>query len=234
MPFGCAGKRRGTGLSEQEVRHARSCSCRQPAIEADDRRHNRFGPRLRGGCNRFQDCLRVAAVTVDVGDQQRVDPIVTDQFSDSRGVFGRPGSERQQQWILCLAGRTDVQPSRRAGLGSEHRHTGGVAHDPDLPAARQWLALEQLGRLEQLLAAAKAHHPALMQHRVEHGIATQRRSGSRAGRYMSVLDAASLDHEDGLLACHALGDSHEPLRIAERLHVEHDRGRALVILAPLQ
>ena len=73
-----------------------------------------------------------------------------------------------------------------------------------------------------------------MQHRVKHGIATQLRSGLRAGRYMSVLDAAALDHEDGLLACHALGDSHEPLRIAERLHVEHDRGRPLVILAPLQ
>ena len=73
-----------------------------------------------------------------------------------------------------------------------------------------------------------------MQHRVEHGIATQRRSGLRARPDMSVLDAATLDHEDGLLARHALGDSHEPLRIAERLHVEHDRGRALVIRAPLE
>jgi hypothetical protein len=99
---------------------------------------------------------------------------------------GGPAPSASDNGFCASLAALTCSPRVAQASAASHRHTGGVAHDPDLPAARQWLALEQLGRLEQLLAAAKAHHPALMQHRVEHGIATQRRSGARARRYMSV------------------------------------------------
>ena len=50
---------------------------------------------------------------------------------------------------------------------------------PNSPAARQRLALEEHGGVEQLLAAAEPQHPGLMQQRVDGRVATQRRGGVR-------------------------------------------------------
>ena len=73
-----------------------------------------------------------------------------------------------------------------------------------------------------------------MQQRVHDRFAAQRFRRVRLGSARELCPAAALESKDWLLARHPLGDPGEVLGIAERLHVEHQRDRPLVFLAPLQ
>ena len=136
---------------------------------------------------------------------------------------------------MRFARLSDLQPARRARVGGERRHPRGVAHDPDLPPPRQRLALEELGGVKQLLAAAEPQHPGLIQQSVDGSVAAQRRRRVRARFAEQLLGPSTpLDREDWLAARHAPRDPGKALRAAERLDVQDHRGRPLVLLPALE
>ena len=74
-----------------------------------------------------------------------------------------------------------------------------------------------------------------MEQRVDGGVAAQRRGsvGARVAECALGLPTP-LESEDRLTARHPLCDPREVLRIAERLHVQHYRGRPVVLLPALE
>jgi hypothetical protein len=148
----------------------------------------------------------------------------------------RASVDAEDERVASLAVHlADDQPARRAGVGGERRHAGGVADDADAAAARQCLALEELGGVEELLAAREPEDPGVLQERVDRVVAAQRR---RAVGLRLVAPAGweppAFDGEDRLAPRDALRDAREALGVPERLHVEHHRGRPGVLLPQLQ
>ena len=93
-----------------------------------------------------------------------------------------------------------LEPSRSGRVGGDRRHTNGVADDPDPPTRGQRLALEELGRVEQLIAAAEPEQSRLMQKGIGGLVAAQRRRGVGASLGEDPCgDPSTLDGKYGLV-----------------------------------
>jgi hypothetical protein len=102
------------------------------------------------------------------------------------------------------------------------------------PPGKGW-ASKSSARVEELLAAREPEDPGVVQQRVDHVLAAQRRRGVRLRRAAAaVWGPAAFDGEDRLPPRDALRDAREALGVAKRLHVEHHRGRPGVLLPQLE
>ena len=135
-----------------------------------------------------------------------------DRVAQAVGAGQRRGQPRARR----LAGRRELEAARRARVGRHHAEAARVRHHADPAPARQRLALEQLGGVEQRLRGLDAQHAGLAEERI-------------GRRVVERAPAAALDGEDRLAPRHAPGDLREAPRVAEGLHVEGDDRRALVV-----
>jgi hypothetical protein len=150
------------------------------AIGGHDGSHQGLRLPRRGIGNGLEDRLRIAAGEVDVVGHDGIDAGVLEHRADALGVVLRASVDAEDERVASLAVHlADDQPARRAGVGGERRHAGGVADDADAPAARQGLALEELGGVEELLAAREPEDPGVLQERVDRVVAAQRRRAMR-------------------------------------------------------
>ena len=72
-----------------------------------------------------------------------------------------------------------LQPGVARGVGGDHPEPATVRHDEKAAAARQRLAGETAGQIEELLDASRPHGAGLPDGRVERGVGA--REGARVG-----------------------------------------------------
>jgi hypothetical protein len=232
-----AGENVCTVFGEAVVRHVRAAAAgRQLTLGGHDARHD--GLALRGGGlrDRVENALGIATERIDIEGHQRVDGRVLQEFADAPLVIRRARANAHHEWVLHQSfGLRDEQASVCAGIGRERRDPGGIGDYGDLAPGRQRLAVIELGGVKQLFPGSEPLHPAVMKQRVDDRVPAQRGAGVRARVAARRIKAAvSLDGENRLAGRDPPRDSREPLRVAERLCVEHHHGRARVLLPELE
>ena len=118
-------------------------------------------------------------------DDQGVESLVLEQRRN-HGFEGRAGrgaeqvngvgearvlrQQRLQGGSGRLAQLGQLEPGRGAGVGAEDSETAGIRHHAHAAAARQWLAREEGGRVDQLLERVGANDARLAEERLHGGV----------------------------------------------------------------
>ena len=172
---------------------------------------------------------------------QRVEVVVGENGADHRTRrsrrspirAGRPGwrgspprdSRRERSSECSRRARGASRPADLAGVGAEDAESAGVRDHADAASARQWLAREQRGRVEQLLERPRAQHARLVEERIDGDVRAREGGGVRACGPRAGRGRARLQREDRFAASDAARDPREGARVSERLEVEQRRGR---------
>ena len=77
-------------------------------------------------------------------------------------VVVRSRADWHDQRVWRVVRFRHLEPPRRGRVGGDRRHTNGVADDSDPATGGQRLALEELGRVEQLISAAEPQQTSLI------------------------------------------------------------------------
>ena len=122
----------------------------------------------------------------------------------------------------------DHEPGRRDRLGDERRHRRGAGQDRGATPGGQRLVREDLRDVEQLVRVLDAHDPGLAQHLRERARRGVRRPDGVPRRH--DLAGPPGRHDDhGLDQRQPPGHPGELARVAERLEVQADDVRAVVV-----
>ena len=224
------------GLREAEVRHPRAPTNRQRALGGYDARHDRRA--LPSGCHRdrLENPLGIATQRIHIERHQRVHARISQDPADAPQVIPGTRAKRHHKRVPGLSSRLrDDQAARRASIGRERRHPDRVGDDPDLAPGRQRLAVEELGGVEQLLPTSEPLNAAIMQQSVNDRVPVQR--GARVRACLAprrIRPTMSLDGENRLASRDPPRDPRKPLRVADRLYVQHHHGSTLVLLPQLE
>ena len=124
----------------------------------------------------------------------RVDAVVVEEHAGCREVVLERGADAEVDGVLDAVGAREalgqrrdrgggrhgeLQPAARARVARDPPQPARVRHDADVAPARQRLALEQLGGVEQRLGALDPQHARLAQQRVDRGLVAERPGGVR-------------------------------------------------------
>ena len=199
-----------------------------------DRRRNLFG----AGDHRRdeQDDQRVDP---GVGKEQRQRGRVGDLGGRSEQVDGIRGArlcgQDRRECLSRLVGEIGkCKPGRCAGVGAQDPEPSRVRHHGDAPAARQRLARKQRCRVDELLERSRSDHARLPEQRIRGSVRAGERSRVGARGMRAGSGRSRLERDDRLATGHTPGDPSELARVAERLEVEQDHVRLVVVLPPLQ
>src|SRR5262249_20181960 len=112
--------------------------------------------------------------------------------------------------------------------------TARIGEDSDRAACEARLAREERRRIDELLERAGTDDARLAEQRVDGSLRAREGGSVGARRSLSALRGAALEREDRLPARHAAGEAAEPARVSERLDVQEDRLRRVLVLPPLK
>ena len=128
-----------------------------------------------------------------------------------------------------------LEPGRVGRVGQQDRGPAGVGHDAEARTRGSRLGREQCGDVQQLAEAVGANHAGLVEQRVDGRIRCRHECARmRAGCTRPGMRAARLDRDDRLVASDAPRDTREPPGVTERLQIQRDHVRAVVLLPPLE
>ena len=148
----------------------------------------------------------------------------------------RLGREQRGERLACRLGRElrKLQALGLARVGAEDPEPARVRQHRDPASRRLGLAREERSDVDQLLERGGADHAGLLEERVDRRLRAGEGGRVRACGALAGGRRPALQSEDRLAPRDAAGDATEAARVPERLHVQQDHLRRLVVLPPLE
>ena len=120
------------------------------------------------------------------------------------------------------------------GVRAQDSKPAGVRQHGHAPAARNGLAREEGGDIEEARQRVGSNHAGLVEDGVDGRVRARQGSGVRARSLLARAGAAALHRQNGLLSREPPGDARELAWVAEGLEVEEDEVGVGVVLPPLE